>query len=194
MPYLLYALIPHLPLQPTQLSPSQIHFYTDNIKRFKKEVYHLNLKILHHRIILQKDSWNKAINKLTVTNINPAPREFYFTMKQLGRLGKSSSHVTKMTYGQTTATSETEAPYGSVCTFQPLNKPDFDYLVFDCIQQEWNSAQDTLNNSTLPTISTHLHLDHTYSHFNAPQPSPMLYNTSFAETTLTKDPPNTTKL
>ena len=154
-----HLILPDLPLQPTQLSPSQFLFFTPNIIRFKKEIHHLGRKILRHRIILQNGTWNKSINKLAKTDINTAPREFYSTMKRQGGLGKGTSYVTKMTYGSTTANSEIEvanlmAQYLED-TFKPLNEPDFDYSVFNRIKQEWDNAQTALENSTPPPLHTH---------------------------------------
>ena len=188
---------PNLLPQPTQLSPSQFIFFSTNIIRFKKEINYLGRKILRHRIILQNDSWNKSIKRLAETDIKTAPREFYSTMKRLEGLGKGTSHVTKMTYGPTTANSEIEvanlmAQYVED-SFKPLEEPDFDYSVFDKLKQEWDNAQTALENSTPPPLHTHLPPDHTYANTNS-LPSPILQNTLYSSlhsqrTPLT--PPNT---
>ena len=189
-------IMPNLLPQPTQLSPSQFIFFSTNIIRFKKEINYLGRKILRHRIILQNDSWNKSINKLAETDIKTAPKEFYSTMKRLGGLGKGTSHVTKMTYGPTTANSEIEvanlmAQYVED-SFKPLEEPDFDYSIFDKLKQEWDNAQTALENSTPPPLHTHWPPDHTYANTNS-LPSPILQNTLYSESTLTEDVPNTTK-
>ena len=117
-------------------------------------------------------------------------------MKRLGGLGKGTSHVTKMTYGSTTANSEIEvanlmAQYVEDM-FKPLDEPNFDYSVFNRIKQEWDNAQTALENSTPPPFHTQPLLDHTYANINS-QPSPILQNALYTETTLTEDAPNTTK-
>ena len=77
-------------------------------------------------------------------------------------------------------------------SFKPLEKPDFDYSVFDKLKQEWDNAQTALENSTPPPLHTHLPPDHTYANTNS-LPSPILQNTLYSESTLTEDAPNTTK-
>ena len=61
-------------------------------------------------------------------------------------------------------------------TFQPLNKPDFNYEYFSQITLELNSAQEALNNSQPPTQSNHILLDHTYHknfYTQSPLPPPL---------------------
>ena len=77
-------------------------------------------------------------------------------------------------------------------TFKPLDELDFDYSVFNRIKQEWDNAQTALENSTPPPLHTQPLLDHTYSNINS-QPSPILENVLYSETTLTEDAPNTTE-
>ena len=96
-----------------------------------------------------------------------------------------------MTYGQNTATSETEvanlmAQYVED-TFRPLSESDFDYSIFDKIQQEWENTQDALTTPLHPQLPTICTLITTTLTLTLQQPSP------FSETMLTEDAHNTTK-
>ena len=118
------------PLQATHYPKYQYNLWLTNQARYKKELHYLGKTIICHLLQIKTENWNEAISKLATVNIKTAPREFYSTMKKLGRMGRGSNHITKMEYKNTVANSE--APVADLMaqyvedTFQPLQEPDFD--------------------------------------------------------------------
>ena len=104
---------------------------------------------------IKKENWEKALQKLGNTDIKKASKEFYFTMKRLGGMGKSTGGIKKMTYKGLTANTEEGVANlmadSAQDTFKWLEDPGFNYDYFQKIQTEWENAQialDAVNGNT----------------------------------------------
>jgi len=118
-------------------------------KNYRTEIHRLARKINRSIIKIKKESWEKELTKLGETDIRKAPREFYSTMKRLSGLGRNSNGIRKMEYKETTA--NTEEGIANLMTdhaqdsFKPLEDEQFNYFYFQTIKEEWEAAQEALD-------------------------------------------------
>ena len=106
-------------------------------------------KINRSIIKINKENWENELQKLGDTDINKAPREFYSTMKRLSGMGRSNNGIRKMEYNGNSANTEEGIAnlmaHHAQDSFKPLEDPGFNYFYFQTITDEWNDAQEALD-------------------------------------------------
>ena len=131
-------------------------YWEKNQKNFRTEIHRMARKINRSIIKINQENWEKELQKLGETDINKAPREFYSTMKRLSGAGRSNNGIRKMEYNGLSA--NTEEGIANLMaqhaqdSFKPLEDPDFNYFYFQTITEEWNSAQEALDQARGETI------------------------------------------